>query len=317
MRMDDDLDTGWRRIEQPVCLDRFQPLVHHGRGIDGNLAPHHPVRMSTGLFGGDACQRGRIHIAEGPTRCGEQDAPDPRLPQISCVAGRKRLEDGIVFAVNRQQQRTGSAHGSHEHVAGHDKCFLVREQDAFSGSRSGERRFESGSANDGRHYVIHSGVGSDVNQCLRAMSHLGRTTGATKFRLQQTCAFWIRRDRNPRTEADALFAQTIRLAMARDRDQFVTTTVSLQDVKRAHADRPGRTKDAYPLALRRQCHSRNRTSASATSGKVDVKLSMRSSKPPCPGRMLPLSLTPACRFARDSKRSPTMLTPVSSTSTAA
>ena len=41
------------------------------------------------------------------------------------------------------------------------------------------------------------------------------------------------------------------------------------------------------------CGSSSHTAPSATSGSVDVRLSMRSRMPPWPGRMLPLSLRPA------------------------
>jgi len=35
-----------RSIEQPVCLDYFQTLVHHRRRIDGNLSTHFPIGMA-------------------------------------------------------------------------------------------------------------------------------------------------------------------------------------------------------------------------------------------------------------------------------
>ena len=53
-----------------------------------------------------------------------------------------------------------------------------------------------------------------------------------------------------------------------------------------------------------------------TSGSVEVRLSIRSSSPPWPGRMCPESLSPAWRLSRDSNRSPKMLNAVSNTSPA-
>ncbi len=42
--------------------------------------------------------------------------------------------------------------------------------------------------------------------------------------------------------------------------------------------------------------------------KTATKLSTRSNTPPCPGKTVPLSLTPATRFNHDSNKSPSTLT---------
>src|SRR3990167_1207073 len=77
------------------------------------------------------------------------------------------------------------------------------------------------------------------------------------------------------------------------------------------ADRAGCSQ--YDQSLPGMAHdirpSQNSTTR-PTRGKVDVRLSIRSSAPPCPGRIAPLSLTPAWRLARDSNKSPRMLTAV-------
>ncbi|MBA7694168.1 hypothetical protein ES703_102775 [subsurface metagenome] len=49
LRMDQNIHLVRFQVEQPPGLDHFQPLVHHGGRIDGDLGPHVPVGMSQGL----------------------------------------------------------------------------------------------------------------------------------------------------------------------------------------------------------------------------------------------------------------------------
>ena len=58
--MDHDLNLVGRHVKQPPGLDQFQPLVHHGGGIDGDFGPHIPVGMAQSLrrgYGLELCRR--------------------------------------------------------------------------------------------------------------------------------------------------------------------------------------------------------------------------------------------------------------------
>ena len=74
LRMNHDLDLLRRRAEQPVRFDDFERLVHHGRRIHRNLAPHDPVRMGAGLVRGHAMQLCQRRFAER-TAGGRQQHP--------------------------------------------------------------------------------------------------------------------------------------------------------------------------------------------------------------------------------------------------
>src|SRR5262245_52990867 len=82
-------------------------------------------------------------------------------------------------------------------------------------------------------------------------------------------------------------------------------------VQGARPDRPGRAE--YRDVLNRA----HLMKASTASGSIATGASMRSRTPPCPGRRLPLSFTPAWRFIRDSNRSPMIPTTARPSRTAA
>ena len=50
LRMYDHSDLRGSGIEQVARLNNFQAFIHQGRGIDRNLMPHDPFRMSAGLL---------------------------------------------------------------------------------------------------------------------------------------------------------------------------------------------------------------------------------------------------------------------------
>ena len=86
--------------EQVMRLDQFEALVHHGRGIDGDLRTHRPVRMLERLL-----ERRRAHLlarpgAERPARGGEDDAA-----HVLARARAQRLEDRVVLGIDRQHAR--------------------------------------------------------------------------------------------------------------------------------------------------------------------------------------------------------------------
>ena len=63
--------------EQVVGLDQLEALVHQGRRVDGDLAPHGPVGMAQAPAAGVACASSlEAPGAERPARCREHDALD-------------------------------------------------------------------------------------------------------------------------------------------------------------------------------------------------------------------------------------------------
>ncbi len=155
LRVDDDLDHVRRRIKQPACLDNLEALVHHGGRIDRNLASHHPVWMGARLIGCHVGQIGQGRIAERATGCSQQNFLDAALIETPRKITGQRLENGIVFAVHRQQRRAMLTHRVHEQLAGHHQHLLVGQHDLFTGARGGERWFQASGADDSRHHSIH------------------------------------------------------------------------------------------------------------------------------------------------------------------
>ena len=123
LRMDHDFDLVGPHAEQITGLDHFERLVHHGGGIDRDLAAHHPVRMRASLVWRHIAQCGRVAIAERPARSGQDQLVDQPLPGLWIVG--QGLEDGRVFTVDRQQFCTAVRHSLHEHLAADHQRFLV------------------------------------------------------------------------------------------------------------------------------------------------------------------------------------------------
>ena len=74
LRMDDDVDLLGGKAEQMVRLDQFQPLVHHGRGIDRDLGTHRPVGMAQRLLHGGGAHLIERAVRNGSAGGGQDDA---------------------------------------------------------------------------------------------------------------------------------------------------------------------------------------------------------------------------------------------------
>ncbi len=48
--VNNDLNLFRLGIKQPFGLNKFQPFIHHGRRVDRNFSPHHPIRVSNRLL---------------------------------------------------------------------------------------------------------------------------------------------------------------------------------------------------------------------------------------------------------------------------
>ena len=87
--------------------------------------------------------RGLRRLAERPARAREQDAV-----HVARVVAGEALEDRAVLRVDREERHVASPRGRGHEAARHHERFLVREGDALAGPQRGERRFESGRADD-------------------------------------------------------------------------------------------------------------------------------------------------------------------------
>ncbi len=117
-------------------------------------------------------------------------------------------------------------------------------------------------------------------------SKLGRQRGVAKYG-------------EARTKLNTLLKQLFKLTMRTQGKCPITSWMAPYHVQCADTNRAGRTK--YSDILQDCVHrDANNSHIRATTGKVEVRLSMRSSTPPWPGRILLLSLIPALRLSNDS-----------------
>jgi hypothetical protein len=85
----------------------------------------------------------------------------------------------------------------------------------------------------------------------------------------------------PRPKLEALLEQAIHLAVRAQRDHPIASRVTAHDIERVDPDGTGRAEDRELLHTDPGNHQGCVTSQTrATSGSVDVRLSIRSSTPP-------------------------------------
>ena len=97
--MDQHLESLDRHAEQPVRFDHLQPLVHHGGGVDRDLASHNPVGVSASLVGRDVSERVNGARAEWAARGGQDDTRHAMAKLRGLL--RQALENGVVLAIDR------------------------------------------------------------------------------------------------------------------------------------------------------------------------------------------------------------------------
>ena len=187
MRVDHHVDLCRRRVEQPVRLDHFQPLVHHAGGIDRNLLAHDPVRVRARLRWRNVRQLGQRRGAERSARRGQQNTPHATRGQITAKVARQCLKNRVVLAVDGQQFGTALGHGAHEQTARHHQGFLVGEQNTFTRARGSQHRTQSRRTDDGRHHRIDFGQGGDVFERGHAVQYFGVWRDCHQQGLQALC----------------------------------------------------------------------------------------------------------------------------------
>ena len=92
--VNDDFDFSLQS-EKPFGFDIFQPLVHHGCGIDGDFVAHRPVRMIERLLDGHVLH---LFAGEGAERAAGRGQDD--LFDLILFFTVHRLQDGAMLAVD-------------------------------------------------------------------------------------------------------------------------------------------------------------------------------------------------------------------------
>ena len=296
LRMDHHLNLLRRCSKQPVRLDDFERLVHHGGRIHRDLSPHHPVWMGAGLIRRHALQLCQVGFPERSAGSGQQHTPHAVAAQITGEKIGQALEYGIVLAVDGQQRRTMSAHRVHEDGPGHNQGFLIRQQQLLAGARRGEGGCEAGRADDCRHDAVGFWMGRNLLQSLRADQDLRRA--CVQARIQCVGLRGMRHHCVARFVAQTQFGQCIDALICAQGKYAETLRMPRRYIEGVEPDGTGRPEYGEILQPAHDRYTR------AATGSTAVRASMRSSTPPWPGNSAPLSLTPACRFNADSNKSP-------------
>src|SRR5690606_30538011 len=140
---------------------------------------------------------------------------------------------------------------------------------------------------------------------------------AGKMVPEQLGRAFITQHRITRLETQALLGQRLPTGKGHQRKRLVALRMQGHDIQRLHADAAGGTEHGHLLHGHRPPCTPSQLIAATATGSAAVILSIRSSMPPWPGRIFPLSLMPAWRLAMLSNRSPSTEASIVTTATRA
>src|SRR5688572_206240 len=301
LRMYDHFHLPWFHTKQHAGLDQLETLVHQGRRVHRYLPPHAPARMCASLVGCDPRHLGPRRPQERAPGGGQQYAAHAGRGRAGRRSCRHALEDRVVLAVDRNECCPSLAGRRDQQRSSDDQRFLIREQDALAGGCGRDRRRQTRRTHDRRHYNLDFRVAHSIHE---------RRSTALDTRGKPACpersAKFLRglsvlEDRETGAMCDALREQPAVVRARGERMHVVTVAMARDDVERACADaaRAAEYGDAGHTAQPKVVRP------STNAGAAAVRLSIRSSTPPWPGRRLPLSLRPVRRLNMLSTRSPT------------
>ena len=248
--------------------------------------------MGTGLIRRHRGQLFGRRLAERAARSGEQDASYALAGQAGCRRIGQALEDGIVLTVDGQQGRATGLHGLDEERAAHDQGFLVGQQYALAGLDRSQGGLQTRRADDGRHDGIHLGMGRDGFQATLPHQDFGAGFSPLQQSGQLIGGRLIRHGCIDRLKTPAEVCQLAQSTMPAEGEDAVAIGMPGHDIQGAGADGARRTQDTKLLETHWTPQPAHQSSR-ANSGTAAVRLSMRSSTPPCPGSNWLLSLSPA------------------------
>ena len=128
--MNDHFDLVGAHIEQPVGLDDFEALIHHGRGVNGDAVAHAPVGMMEGLLRGDIGELGERRFTERATGGGEDEATN-----FGVRTSAQALVNGVMFGIDGEELPSRFRRCGHHQFAGSN-------QDFFVGKSNGPAKFD-------------------------------------------------------------------------------------------------------------------------------------------------------------------------------
>ena len=232
--MDDRVDLTQRQAVEPHGLDDLKAFVHQGRGVDGDLRTHCPVRVLERVGLRLSRKLLRTQTVERPARAGQNEA----LDLTAVAAALQALKDRAVLAVDGDDLRAVFFRRVHHKLARADERFLVRKRDAFFLLDGGKRRLEADHAHHGgddRVGVVRRGGGQ---KALHAGEHLGVCVG--KPRAELACRVFIIKHGKTRAKFPRLLFDEVNAFIRRQRSDGKPQLA--RHLKRLAADGTGGAK---------------------------------------------------------------------------
>ena len=171
--MDDDLELVVGEPEEDVRLDQLQALVRERGGIDRDLRPHAPRRVSERLLDRDVRELLAAPAVERTARRGEDERVDAvRRSALEALEGRR------VLGIDREQEASPTLLRRERQVARRDEALLVRERERHASLERPERRTDSRKADDGVQDDVGLGALEELGQvaaCLDVLDAVSRS----------------------------------------------------------------------------------------------------------------------------------------------
>ena len=191
-----------------VGLDDFKSLVHHRRGVDGDLGAHAPVGVLQRLRGRHRGEEVPFLAPERPSGGREDDPPD-RFG----VPAPQALKHGVVLRIHGQDDGPGFRAGLAEHVSGEHERFLVGEADDLARQRGRQRPGQARRAHLRRKHGVRFGQGRQTGIAFAAHQDLGGVARGQQL-AQARCRSLVQHGQIRGTELLRLLGQGLDVARA-------------------------------------------------------------------------------------------------------
>src|SRR4029077_4948535 len=167
LRMDHDLHSTGRQIEQAASLDYLKSFVHQCCRINGDPLPHLPSGMFQCLFYRDRSKLGLWRAQERTARRSQPDA----LNFLDSSAA-QALMDCIVFGINGQDWLTPLPCLRGDQFSGRNHAFLIGQSDRLPRPDGFVSGFQAGYTDDGANHKISFRAGRYPYRSLCSVNDL-------------------------------------------------------------------------------------------------------------------------------------------------
>ena len=266
--------------KEPVRLDHFQPLVHHGCRVDRDLASHHPIRVRAGLIRRHVVQSLQRQGAKRPAGRGQQYALHTMGAKVARKSRRQGLKDRVVLTIDRQHGRAAFPGRVQKYRPRHDQGFLVGEQNALSRARGTQHCGKARRADDGRDHGVGLRRAGHVHGGGLARQDLGGKPRIAHARPQFRRCPGVGQDDIARCVRTALCQHLFHAAPGHQGKHRESIRMTCNHVQRAFAYGSGGTQNCESTQARNFQAGRTKAKISIASGMAGISASMRSSTPP-------------------------------------